>query len=47
MSKIFKFTSTRYIDADTEEKAKEKFADNSFDFAAEADVEEVEDSIVN
>ena len=31
MSKIFKFTSTRYIDADTEEKAKEKFADNSFD----------------
>ena len=38
--KTFTFTSIRHIDAETEEAARELFADESWNFAAEADVEE-------
>ncbi len=40
--KMFRFTATRYIEAETLEEAQDIFADESFDFAAEADVEEVD-----
>ena len=39
--KTFKFTAVRRIDAESEEEALEMFANGSWDFAAEADVEEV------
>lgn len=37
----FKFTSETIIEAETEEEAKDKFAENSFDFAAEANIEKI------
>ena len=43
--KTFRFTAQRYIEAESEEEAIERFADNSFDFAASAvqnGVEEVD-----
>ncbi len=40
--RTFKFTAFRYIDAETMEKAQDIFANESWDFAAEADVEEVD-----
>ena len=43
--KTFKFTSVRHIDAETEEEAQDIFADESWNFAAEADVEEVNDAV--
>jgi hypothetical protein len=40
--KLFLFTAQRYIEAATLEEAQDIFADESFDFAAEANVEEVD-----
>ena len=40
--KRFKFYSETIIEAETEEEAKEKFADNSWDFAANAECEQIE-----
>lgn len=40
--KRFKFYSETIIEAESEEEAKEKFADNSWDFAANAKCEPVE-----
>ncbi len=40
--KMFLFTAQRYIEAETLEEAKDLFADGSFDFAAQAEVEEVD-----
>jgi hypothetical protein len=40
--KTFKFTAFRYIDAETSEKAQDIFANESLDFASEAEVEEVD-----
>ena len=40
--KRFKFTSVAYVTAETQEEAEEEFANNSWDFAANADCEEVE-----
>ena len=42
--KTFKFTSVAYVEAETEEEAQEIFANNSWDFAADADCEEVNGS---
>ncbi len=39
--KKYKFISVSYVEADSEEEAKMKFADNSTDFAANADCEEI------
>lgn len=39
--KTFKFTSVSYIEAENEEEAMDKFADESWNFAANADCEEV------
>jgi len=47
--KQFKFTNTVTIevkDSEDIEEAKEKFADNSFDFAANAECEEVNGKVV-
>jgi hypothetical protein len=38
----FKFTSSWVIEAETEDEAREKFADASFDFAADADCEQID-----
>lgn len=39
----FKFTSISIIQADTETEAKVKFANNAFNFAANAKCEEIKD----
>ncbi len=39
--KTFRFTATREIEAKNEEEARDIFVNNSFDFAAEAECEEV------
>lgn len=41
--KRFQFTSISVIEAETEEEAKEQFANESFDFAANAECEELPD----
>lgn len=41
--KKYKFTAERIIEAESEEEAIEIFASNSFDFATEAECEEVEE----
>lgn len=39
--KLYQFTSRMLIHAESEAEAKEIFADNSWDFAADAEVEEI------
>ena len=39
--KTYKFTADKIIEAKNEEEAKNLFADNSFDFAADAEIEQV------
>jgi hypothetical protein len=39
--KTFVFRAEHIIDAETEAEAREKFADNSWDFAASAECEEI------
>ena len=41
--KRYLFTSTQFVHAENEEEAREKFANDSFDFAANAECEELED----
>ena len=43
MSKLYTFTASTIIEADNEEEAKQKFADNSFDFASEAEITDVKE----
>lgn len=43
--KTFRFSADTYIEAKNEKEAKDKFADNSFDFASTADCEEVKGDI--
>lgn len=38
--KTYKFTSVQYVEAYSEQQAKEEFANNSMNFAANADCEE-------
>ena len=45
--KTYKFIAEAIIEAESEEKAKEKFVNNSFDFAANAEVEEIKVDIDN
>ena len=39
--KTYKFTSDQIVEANNEEEAKEIFADTSFDFASNAEVEQI------
>lgn len=41
---LYKFVSTMTIEAGSEAEAKAQFADESFDFAANADAREIEES---
>ena len=43
----FQFTATKIIEAQSEEEAKQLFADSSWDFAAEADCVELSDGYRN
>ena len=38
----YKFTATMMIETENEEKAKDIFANNSFDFASTTEVEEID-----
>lgn len=40
----YKFTSTQIIEADSEQEAKDKFSETSFDFAANAECKKIKES---